>query len=84
MDTSYQRRRMSCALKFQDIFRSKIPDELFGSKWKQAASDKRILDAMQKAKCWLDKHPKHRALDAAPIISALLREENKAFKKVQR
>lgn len=84
MNTNYERRRMSCALKFQEIFRSAIPDEFFGSKWKQSASDKRILDAMQKAKLWLDRHRDRTPLDAARIVSSLLREENIAFKRVQR
>lgn len=84
MSTNYQRRRMSCAEKFQEIFHSPIPDALFGSKWKQSASDNRILGTMQKARRWLDKHPERTALDAARIISSLLREENMKFKRVQR
>jgi hypothetical protein len=58
---------------FWDTFGAPLPDARFNTMW-QSCTSEQIQTAMQKAKTWLRDHNGKTPLDAARIISSLLRE----------
>jgi hypothetical protein len=59
---------------FYEVFNDHLPDIGFAKSWCSMPSEYRKA-AMQKAKLWIDKRPGKTTLDAARIISSLLRDE---------
>jgi hypothetical protein len=68
---------------FYEVFNDHLPDIGFAKSWCSMPSECRKA-AMNKAKLWLDKRPDKTVLDAARIVSALLRDErNIARRRLQ-